>query len=1238
MKTVITIWTIAVLMFSFHSDSYSQNRKHGTRDANQKATVVDSKKVQKQIEKNKKKPNKNLGGPFILEEDFESGIFPPGGWTLNFGTVEWQQAFESGYGNGSYSTLFDNYSCNGSNSIFSPGFDPTSANAQLIFDFAYAPYGEEKFMDIDDLEIFYSTDGGNKFTSLVYYDGTQIQTAPATYNFFEPNADQWGTKVVVLPAGTNAIYFQDWEDCGNALYLDNIRINQGQAPALFYVDFETGAFPSNWEVYSDWTIATVSANCIGKYSALYPFYDCNYNYGEIYTSSFPPAKIGDSLFFDRAYSGYIAGKDSSADGLEIYYSTNYGASFENLISFYGFDLQTTPAVNWYFVPDCDDWVRTAIQLPLGTTSIRFQAEDNCSNNLYLDNIGVGGIIPITGDLSVEKLWPKGKLPLVYGVPDKISALIQNNSDHSMNDVKVYLNISGTNNLSDSLTIPLIESGDTTQVDFNGFMPVLNGFSTVTVSIPDDENNNNNEQTLFTEVNPNIMRYVDSNCCNGEVGWIGENCFVSKYKMSGIGQIRNVNVRLGGEGNAGQMVYAVVINSSNVVIGRSPVYKFQASDAGKYKSFPISDLRPVLVTGDYYVGIAQMQYVGDGFAFTPQSFQYDTPARPDASYGAGIAPLGTTTGVFEFPRVYGQNYAIESEIGNQQTIDAGVSDIGLTYEQYFSTATNVPTGKVFNAGTGNATFTVTRKITPGGYTSTKTITNLITGAATFVNFDPWTFTSGTTYSVTDSVVLSGDGNLSNNVMKATITPRVAKQLCVLWTIQNDRDSLVRAINYDGRYANNFDTVRMNYTGSYRPWKMIFANFRSEFNYATWTRDSLKSFLDNSTIANKKTLVVFGNAIAFHNDQFYASPADTIFYRQYLKSRTISDDWPGSIPASQHRFRGIGFFNGITQDSLSDPATPELIRPTNGGTAALKPQSVTGNNNDSCNAVSYNGTSFNSFFMTNEFSSLRATPSSPTEGPISVYIKIIDWIQAVNTNVKVLDLTLLLEGFYKPGTNSMIGDTVRVYLRNATNPYAIVDSAKDLLNSAGQASFVFNNAANVVNYYLHIKHRSALETWSKTTQTFVGNHMVYNFSTDSAKAYGNNMKKAGTRWVIFGGDVKQDGFVDLDDNTLIENDAYNFVSGYVKTDVNGDNFVDIDDQTIADNNAYNFVTKATPLSAPELIAVSEEEINGEVGPVVEYKIDYEVYEKYKNAVSTNKVIPDFMIIDNTNSSRIIRNPKR
>lgn len=66
----------------------------------------------------------------------------------------------------------------------------------------------------------------------------------------------------------------------------------------------------------------------------------------------------------------------------------------------------------------------------------------------------------------------------------------------------------------------------------------------------------------------------------------------------------------------------------------------------------------------------------------------------------------------------------------------------------------------------------------------------------------------------------------------------------------------------------------------------------------------------------------------------------------------------------------------------------------------------------------------------------------------------------------------------------------------------------------------------------------------------------------------------RFAIYSSDVNQDGIVDGTDSALIDNDAANFLAGYLSTDINGDNFIDESDASIADNNASNFVSMVRP----------------------------------------------------------------
>jgi subtilisin family serine protease len=179
-----------------------------------------------------------------------------------------------------------------------------------------------------------------------------------------------------------------------------------------------------------------------------------------------------------------------------------------------------------------------------------------------------------------------------------------------------------------------------------------------------------------------------------------------------------------------------------------------------------------------------------------------------------------------------------------------------------------------------------------------------------------------------------------------------------------------------------------------------------------------------------------------------------------------------------------------------------------------------------------------------------------------------------NPNVLNLKLFVEGLYNPGTSFMVSDTVRVFLRNAVSPFQKIDSAKGLLNSGGQGTFSFSRATGSSAYFIQVSHRSAIETWSKTTQTFFLNNLNYDFTTDSAKAYGNNMSKYGTKWVFYNGDADRNNVIDASDLSMMDNDAANYVSGYVSTDLDGNNFVDATDFAICANNAGEFVGTIRP----------------------------------------------------------------
>jgi len=181
-------------------------------------------------------------------------------------------------------------------------------------------------------------------------------------------------------------------------------------------------------------------------------------------------------------------------------------------------------------------------------------------------------------------------------------------------------------------------------------------------------------------------------------------------------------------------------------------------------------------------------------------------------------------------------------------------------------------------------------------------------------------------------------------------------------------------------------------------------------------------------------------------------------------------------------------------------------------------------------------------------------------------------------KDLTLSSLVQGFYDASTNLMIPDTMRVYLRNLTSPYSIIDSSKALLNNSGFGLFSFSNniIINDSQYYVQLKHRNSIETWSNPF-SFVNDEASYSFLNSASAAFGGNqiqVDNSPIRFAIYSGDVNQDGFVNLNDIILISNNSSNFINGYVNTDLNGDNITNLNDILLSYNNSKGFVSVVRP----------------------------------------------------------------
>jgi hypothetical protein len=161
-----------------------------------------------------------------------------------------------------------------------------------------------------------------------------------------------------------------------------------------------------------------------------------------------------------------------------------------------------------------------------------------------------------------------------------------------------------------------------------------------------------------------------------------------------------------------------------------------------------------------------------------------------------------------------------------------------------------------------------------------------------------------------------------------------------------------------------------------------------------------------------------------------------------------------------------------------------------------------------------------------------------------------------------------------SNNTITDSVVVELHETISPYTLVAMVKTILNTNGNVTCNFPPLNG--SYYLTIKHRNTIETWSHDPIVFsVGTPISYDFTTNANKAYGLNQREVESGvWAFYSGDITQDENIDLLDLGLLEADISNFIFGYFATDINGDGNIDLLDVSNVENNINSFIFSNHP----------------------------------------------------------------
>ncbi len=175
-----------------------------------------------------------------LTEGFE-GNFPQVNWTLvnTNNDVTWDQAFYGAYGLSNTSTAIDNFSYltnpnKRKDALVTDVYDLSATTyPELKFDVAYARRDATRY---DSLNVYYSLDCGSNWTKIWNQWGNELATAADATVKFIPQANEWKTVNVSIPAAAGqskvSLKFENVTGWGNVLYLDNINLQNNAGLAV----------------------------------------------------------------------------------------------------------------------------------------------------------------------------------------------------------------------------------------------------------------------------------------------------------------------------------------------------------------------------------------------------------------------------------------------------------------------------------------------------------------------------------------------------------------------------------------------------------------------------------------------------------------------------------------------------------------------------------------------------------------------------------------------------------------------------------------------------------------------------------------------------------------------------------------------------------------------------------------------------------------------------------------------
>jgi hypothetical protein len=259
-------------------------------------------------------------------------------------------------------------------------------------------------------------------------------------------------------------------------------------------------------------------------------------------------------------------------------------------------------------------------------------------------------------------------------------------------------------------------------------------------------------------------------------------------------------------------------------------------------------------------------------------------------------------------------------------------------------------------------------------------------------------------------------------------------------------------------------------------------------------------------------------------FYGETED--YYVNIVPAASFNYSWsPAATLSSATAYNPSAAVSSTTAYTVTVSESTYGCSATSGVTVTVNPLSSSTTAITTCAPIVWNGTTY-------------ATTGAYTY--TSQNAAGCDSVATLNLTIAcstVVNLTCLIQGYWDAGSSAMLPvlanqgevstatacDSIDVELRDITT-YAMVQSVRTVLNQNGTANCVF--PATTGDYYIVVKHRSAIQTWSALPVTVGPTAVSYNFTSAANQAYGDNQVEVSTGvWALYSGDIIIDENIDL-----------------------------------------------------------------------------------------------------------------